>query len=454
MSEAIPNPWTGKVEHRQPMMDAGQIEARQAAAASAFPSWAAQSFAARAAVLRAVAGLLRARAEPLARLITAEMGKLHREAVAEINKCAGVCDYYADHAEVMLADELVATEAQRSLVIHQPLGCVLAVMPWNFPFWQVFRFLAPTLMAGNVALLKHATNVPRCADAIAALLREAGLADGVFGVLHIDNEQAAAVIADPRVVGVSLTGSERAGQSVAATAGRHLKKVVLELGGSDPFIVLPDADLDEAVKAAVSSRFDNAGQTCIAAKRFIVTDAIADAFVDALVEQAQLRVYGDPSEMATTLAPMARADLRDGLHEQVVLSVTEGAVLRCGGMPVAGSHAGYPATVLDHVVPGMPAFDQELFGPVAAVIRVPDAATAVQLANASDYGLGGSVWTADLAAGEAIARQLACGAAFVNSVVRSDARLPFGGIKRSGHGRELGRAGLLEFTNTKTLYVA
>lgn len=454
MVDAFPNPLTGKVEHRQALMDAAQVEACLAASVSAFAGWSAVSLEGRATVLRDVAGLLRSRAEQLAPLITAEMGKLHREAVAEITKCASVCDFYAEHAAVMLADESIATEAHRSVVVYQPLGCVLAVMPWNFPFWQVFRFLAPALMAGNVAVLKHASNVPRCADAIAALLLEAGLPRGVLSVLHIDNDQTADVIADPRVVGVSLTGSERAGRSVAATAGKCLKKVVLELGGSDPFIVLADADLDAAVTAAAASRFDNAGQTCIAAKRFIVVDAIAEAFVQRLVAVAERRVYGDPAEAGTLLAPMARADLRDDLHEQVVLSMAEGAVLRCGGKPVADSHAGYPATVLDQVVPGMPAFDQELFGPVAAIIRVADAKAAVQMANASVYGLGGSVWTADREAGEQMARDLACGAVFVNAVVRSDPRLPFGGIKLSGHGRELGRAGLLEFTNAKTVYVS
>lgn len=454
MSEATPNPWTGEVEHRQPRMDDGQVETRLAAAAAAFPRWAATPLERRASLLRIVAAALREQAPALAAVITAEMGKLHREAVAEVNKCAGVCEYYATHAAAMLADEPVETEAARSLVVHRPLGCVLAVMPWNFPFWQVFRFLAPTLMAGNVALLKHATNVPRCAGAIAALLHDAGLPDGVFGVLHIDNDQAAAVIADPRVVGVSLTGSERAGRSVAATAGHNLKKVVLELGGSDPFIVLPDADLAAAVTAAAASRFDNAGQTCIAAKRFIVLEEVADAFTAGLVAAAGMRQYGDPMDPATTLAPMARADLREGLHRQVTASVAAGATVLCGSTPVPDSHAGYPATVLDGVRPGMPAFDEELFGPVAAIIRVADVEEAIALANASDYGLGGSVWTADGTLGETVARRLECGAAFVNSVVRSDARLPFGGIKRSGHGRELGRQGLLEFTNTQTVYVA
>ena len=448
------NPYNGQVQHHQRLHDAAEVEARLAAADAAFAGWAGSSWQARGQVLRAVAAALRAQGPQLAALMAAEMGKLQREALAELDKSAGVCEYYAEHAQALLADVAVATEAQRSYVRHEPLGCLLAVMPWNFPFWQVFRFLAPALMAGNVALLKHASNVPRCADAIAELLRQAGAPAGVFDVLHIDNGQAAAVVADARIRSVSLTGSERAGSSVAATAGEHLKKCVLELGGSDAFIVLADADLDAAVKAGAASRFDNAGQTCIAAKRFIVVEAVADAFVQRLVQAAAQRVYGDPADASSTLAPMARADLRDALDAQVRDSVAAGAQVLVGGAPLAGTHAGYPATVLDHVSAGMPAYCEELFGPVAAVIRVADAQAALQVANDTEFGLGGSVWSADLAAAEQLAARLECGAAFVNAPVRSDARLPFGGVKRSGFGRELGRAGILELVNAKTIYVA
>jgi succinate-semialdehyde dehydrogenase/glutarate-semialdehyde dehydrogenase len=381
-----------------------------------------------------------------------EMGKLVKEGLAEIDKCAAACSYYAEHAAGYLRDVPIATEARRSYVHYEPIGCVLAIMPWNFPFWQVFRFLAPGLMAGNVAVLKHATNVPRCADAIADVLREAGVPAGVFGVLHIDNEQAAAVIADPRIKAVTLTGSEKAGRSVAATAGAHLKKCVLELGGSDPFVVLADADLDAAVDTAVRSRFGNAGQTCIAAKRFIVVESIADEFTRRFVEAAAVLQPGDPKEAATTLAPMARADLRDELHRQVQASVEKGARLLLGGQPGTGDTV-YPASILDGVAPGMPAYDEELFGPVAGILRVADEDEAVRVANDTAFGLGASVWTADHERGEALARRIAAGACFVNSLVRSDVRLPFGGTKTSGFGRELAEHGIHEFMNIKTVYV-
>ena len=448
------NPFTGHVERVVELMDAVAVEQRLAAAQAAFPAWAALPLDARGAWLRKVAAGLRARRDELQRTMTSEMGKLRGEALAEIEKSAAACEFYADHAAAYLAPQTIATEARRSYVSYLPIGCVLAVMPWNFPVWQVFRFLAPALMAGNVALLKHASNVPGCADLIAAVLADAGVPAGVFDVLHIDNEQAAAVLRDGRVKAVTLTGSERAGRSVAATAGEQLKKCVMELGGSDAFVVLADADLDMAVAAAVKSRFDNAGQTCIAAKRFVLVEAIADAFVQRFVEAAKARVYGDPQDEGTTLAPMARADLRDELHRQVGDSVAKGAKVLLGGEPVAGSHAGYLATILDHVGPGMPAYEEELFGPVAAILRVQDEAEAVRVANDTTFGLGGSVWTADAARGERVAAQLQCGAAFVNSVVKSDVRLPFGGSKRSGFGRELAEHGIREFTNIKTLYVA
>lgn len=453
MAVELIHPWTGQVDYRYDYIGEAEVERLLQAAADAAPGWAARPLEARGALLRAVGARLREEREAIAAIMAADMGKLRREALAEVDKCAGACDYYAGHAIDYLRDGAIATEARRSYVTYQPLGCVFAVMPWNFPIWQVFRFLAPGLMAGNVAVLKHATNVARCADAIARVLREAGVPEGVFGVLHIDNDTAAKVIADPRVKAVTLTGSDRAGRSVASNAGRNLKKCVMELGGSDPFVVLDDADLDITVPAAVASRFGNAGQTCIAAKRFIVTPGVADAFVRRFVEAASKLAVGDPMDDATTLAPMARADLRDEIHAQVTRSIDAGATLLLGGTPGEGA-CHYPATILDHVVPGMPAYAEELFGPAAAILRARDDEDALRLANDTDFGLGASVWTRDLARGEALARRLQAGATFVNAIVRSDVRLPFGGTKTSGFGRELAEHGIHEFMNIKTVYVA
>lgn len=447
------NPATGKVEYALELMDAAAIEAILAASVSAFPQWSARPLAERGDLLRKAGAQLRLRRDDIQKIMTAEMGKLRKEALAEIDKCADACDYYAEHAAGYLADQPIATEASSSYVRFEPIGCVLAVMPWNFPIWQVFRFLAPALMAGNVAVLKHASNVPRCADIIAEVLRDAGIPAGVFAALHIDNDQAAEVLRDKRIAAVTLTGSERAGRSIAANAGDQLKKCVMELGGSDAFVVLEDADLDKTVAGAVASRFGNAGQTCIAAKRFIVVDVIADAFVQRFVEAASKLKLGDPQDEATTLAPMARQDLRDELHKQVRASIAKGAKPLLGCEPDA-SYAGYPASILDAVVPGMPAYEEELFGPVASILRVKDEAEAVRVANDTTFGLGGSVWTGDRERGNRVARQLQCGAAFVNAVVRSDVRLPFGGTKRSGFGRELAEHGIHEFMNIKSIYVA
>lgn len=447
------NPATGKVEYTLELMDGAAIEAVLAASRSAFPGWSSRPLAERGDLLCKVGAQLRLRRADIQKIMTAEMGKLRKEALAEVDKCADACDYYAGHAAGYLKDQPIATEASDSYVRFEPIGCVLAVMPWNFPIWQVFRFLAPALMAGNVAVLKHASNVPRCADLIAEVLRDAGIPAGVFAPLHIDNDQAAEVLRDKRIAAVTLTGSERAGRSIAANAGDQLKKCVMELGGSDAFVVLEDADLDKAVAGAVASRFGNAGQTCIAAKRFIVVDAIADAFVRRFVEAASKLKLGDPQDDATTLAPMARQDLRDELHKQVQASIAKGAKPLLGCEPDA-SHAGYPASILDAVVPGMPAYEEELFGPVASILRVADEAEAVRVANDTMFGLGGSVWTGDSERGNRVARQLQCGAAFVNAVVKSDARLPFGGTKRSGFGRELAEHGIHEFMNIKSVYVA
>ncbi|AGA90032.1 NAD-dependent aldehyde dehydrogenase [Thioflavicoccus mobilis 8321] len=448
------NPFDGETLESIAPHDAAALERAVGAAAAAAGAWAARPVTERTAFLKAAAERLRAGRAELARVITREMGKLIGEAEAEVDKCALVCDYYAEHAERFLADAPVESDAGRSLVVHQPLGVVLAVMPWNFPFWQVFRCAAPALAAGNTVLLKHASNVPRCALKIAEVFVDAGLPAGVFATLLIDAARTEALVADPRIRAVSLTGSEAAGRRVASLAGEHLKKTVLELGGSDAFVVLEDADLDAVVEAAVRGRFINAGQSCIAAKRFIVVDACAEDFLARLRPAIEALRPGDPLDPATTLAPLARADLRDELDEQVRESVRAGARCLAGGGALDGPGWFYAATLLDRVAPGMPAYEDELFGPVAVVIRAGDEAEALRIANDSRFGLGGSVWTADPVRGEAFARRMACGAAFVNGIVKSDPRLPFGGIKDSGYGRELGELGIREFVNAKTLWIA
>lgn len=453
MSIETVNPWTGKSEYRYDYMVEAEVASILKQAAAAKLPWAERGIAERAQYLKNAARVLRERKPEIAAIMAAEMGKLRPESLGEIEKSAATCDYYAEHAAAYLADQPVATEASRSYVRYEPIGVVFAVMPWNFPIWQVFRFLAPALMAGNVAVLKHAVNVPRAADLIADVMRVAGLPVGVFSVLHIDNAQAARVIADPVVRAVSLTGSERAGRAVAATAGQHLKKCVLELGGSDAFVVLDDADLDTTVAAAIASRFGNAGQTCIAAKRFVLVDAIAERFLSAFVDAAADLRIGDPLDAESSLAPMARADLADSLQAQVEASIQAGAQILLGAKHQVGSTR-YAATVLDHVLPGMPAYDEEMFGPVASILRARDDADAVRIANDSHFGLGGSVWTRDRERGDRTARQLQVGACFVNAIVRSDARLPFGGTKSSGYGRELAAHGIHEFTNIKSVYIA
>jgi succinate-semialdehyde dehydrogenase/glutarate-semialdehyde dehydrogenase len=447
------NPATGQEIDRFPADSPAQVEAALEAAAQAQRVWGRRPIAERLPLLRNLAGLLRARRDDYAALITAEMGKPIAEARGEIEKCALTCDFYADHAKDFLADREVASAAALSVVAHEPLGVVLAIMPWNYPFWQVVRFAAPALAAGNGAILKHAGNVGRCARAIAAAFAEAGAPDGLFQVLMVEPEAVGGLIDDRRIAAVTLTGSTQVGALVAAQAGRALKKQVLELGGSDPFIVLADADLERAAEVAVKARFINAGQSCVNAKRFIVEAAVADAFVDAFARRVAALKVGDPTDPATDVGPMARANLRETLHDQVTRTLEAGAELRLGGAPLDGPGFYYAPTLLDHVAPHMAAFREETFGPVAAIVRARDADHAVALANDTEFGLAASIWSRDAARAEQLARRIEAGAVFINGLVASDPRLPFGGIKRSGYGRELGDLGIREFTNAKTLWI-
>jgi succinate-semialdehyde dehydrogenase/glutarate-semialdehyde dehydrogenase len=454
MSIQSVNPATGEVLETFTPTSPEELERIVARAQAAFVEWRAVPFAARAGRMREAARLLRKNMAYHAVAMTLEMGKPIVQAEAEVEKCAGACDFYAEHAEAFLAEQPRMTDASKSYVRFDPLGPVLAVMPWNFPYWQVFRFAAPALMAGNAGILKHASNVPRCALAIEKVFREAGFPEGLFATALIESGPVAGLIADPRIVAATLTGSEGAGRAVAAQAGRELKKTVLELGGSDPFIVLADADLDAAAKAAADARLVNSGQSCIAGKRFIVVEAHAERFLDRFAAELRARRMGDPMARDTQVGPQARIDLRDDLHRQVEESVKRGANLRLGGQIPAGPGAYYPPTLLAGVDKGMPAFDEETFGPVAAVIRAKDEGDAVRLANDSAFGLGASLWTQDRARAERLAAQIEAGAIFVNGIVKSDPRLPFGGIKRSGYGRELSEYGIREFVNIKSVWIA
>ena len=454
MSLQSVNPATGTLLETFEETPAAELDRILARADAASREWRELRVAARAERLRAAGRILRERKDAYARTMALEMGKPLAQGVAEAEKCAWVCDYYADEAAAMLADEPRRTDAARSYVRFEALGPVLAIMPWNFPFWQVFRFAAPALAAGNAGILKHAPNVSRCALEIEQVFRDAGLPNGLFRSVFLSNEATAGVIADARVRAVTLTGSDRAGSQVAERAGRHLKKTVLELGGSDPFIVLEDADLARAATIAADARLQNSGQSCIAAKRFIVADRVAGQFTERLEAEMASRRVGDPLDPATAVGPQARLDLRANLHRQVEESVRRGAQLVLGGRLPDEPGAFYPPTILTAVQPGTPAFDEETFGPVAAVVVARDDADAVRIANASVYGLGASVWTADAARGERIARELETGSVFVNGMVKSDPRLPFGGVKRSGYGRELSEYGLREFVNIKTVWVA
>lgn len=448
------NPATNELIQEYHEMTPEEVQAIIASAHETFLSWRKTSFTERAALMHKAADILRARADEYGRLMTLEMGKPIKDGRAEAEKCAWVCDYYADTAETSLQPELVDTDASKSFVTFQPLGVVLAVMPWNFPFWQVFRFAAPALMAGNVGVLKHASNVMGCALAIEDVFHQAGFPTNAFRSLTIGSRQVESVIENPLVKAVTLTGSTPAGRAVARKAGEMLKKTVLELGGSDPYIVLEDADLESAVATCVASRLINSGQSCIAAKRFIVVESLREQFEQLYVEKMQAVKMGDPMSEDTTVGPQARTDLRGELHEQVKTSIAKGAKLLLGGEFPDGPGAFYPPTVLTNVTKGMPAYDEELFGPVAAIIAAEDEADAIRIANDSVFGLGAAVFTQDVARGERIAaEELEAGCCFVNTFVKSDPRLPFGGIKESGYGRELSHYGIKEFVNIKTVYI-
>jgi succinate-semialdehyde dehydrogenase/glutarate-semialdehyde dehydrogenase len=448
------NPANGELIRSYTEMTAPEVREILNKTEAAFQSWRWTSFGERASRMRRAAQILKDKKDDYAELMAIEMGKTLIQGRAEAEKCAWCCDFYANNAEGFLSAEQIQTDASKSFVSYQPLGIVLAVMPWNFPFWQVFRFAAPALMAGNAGILKHASNVPGCALAIEEVFRLAGFPEDLFRTLLIGNEQVAAVIENPLVKAVTLTGSTPAGKAVASKAGSVLKKTVLELGGSDPYVVLEDADLVLTVETCVNSRLINAGQSCIAAKRFIVMEPVYSRFVEMYVEQMRAKKMGDPFEPGMDLGPQARQNLRDDLHRQVKQSIDKGARLLLGGSLPAGPGAYYPPTVLSEVQPGMAAYDEETFGPVAAIIRARSEEDAVGIANDTVFGLGAAVFTRDLARGEKIATQrLEAGACFVNSFVKSDPRLPFGGIKESGYGRELSVFGIREFVNIKTVYI-
>jgi succinate-semialdehyde dehydrogenase/glutarate-semialdehyde dehydrogenase len=452
---ATENPSTGVIERTFDELTDEELDRKLERAVAAFRAFRRSTLDERAAALLRVAAILEAEQEALGRLMALEMGKIARAGRDEAVKCAWGCRYYAENGAAMLANERVPTgAATNSFVRYEPLGAVLAIMPWNFPFWQVFRVAAPALMAGNVVLLKHASNVPQCALLIEDIMRRASFPAGTFQTLLADVPRVPQLVADARVAAVSLTGSELAGAEVASRAGRFLKKVVLELGGSDPFIVMSSADLDAAIETGVRSRIINNGQSCIAAKRFIVAEPIAEAFTRRFVARMESVRVGDPLDPSTELGPLARASGRDGLDEQVQQSVSAGARLLTGGSPLAGPGFYYPPTVLADVPADAVAYSDELFGPVATVFTVPDAEAAIALANDSRFGLGCSVWTNDAAERERFVEEIEAGQVFVNSMVASDPRLPFGGTKRSGFGRELGVWGIREFVNVKTVSIA
>ena len=448
------NPTTGETVREFASITPEKVEEKLSRAARAFESHRRLSFAHRAKLLLGAADLLEQEQDRLARIMTMEMGKLLKGARDEITKCVRGCRFYAQKAEEFLRDHKVETEASRSYVRYEPMGAVLAIMPWNFPFWQVFRFAAPALMAGNVALLKHAGNVPQCALAIEDIFHRAGFEAGVFQTLLIEAEQTRILIDDPRVKAVTLTGSERAGSEVASAAGRQVKKSVLELGGSDPFIVMPSAHLENAVKVGVAARIQNAGQSCIAAKRFILADRVHDQFVSEFVAQMRALRVGDPLDPATEIGPLATEGILRGVDEQVQKSVAAGARILTGGKRIERAGFFYEPTVLTSIPRESPAYREEIFGPVACFFRADDAAEAVEIANDSSFGLGASAWTSDPVEQDFFSHALEAGMVFINSMVASDPRLPFGGAKRSGFGRELGAEGIREFVNIKAVSVA
>jgi len=453
MAYATVDPASGRTLETFDYMSLAEVGMRLDGARAAARSWRETDIAKRATLLRAVARRLRNERDALAATATREMGKPIVQACAEVEKCATCCEWFADNAGSLLAHQPATSSASRSYVAFRPLGVVLAIMPWNYPYWQVFRAAAPALMAGNALVLKHAENTTRCALEIERIFREAGAPPDLFATILYSNEDTDTLIADRRIAAVTLTGSERAGIAVGSAAGAALKPSVLELGGSDAFVVRADADLDATAKAATTARFQNNGQSCIAGKRFIVVDAIYDAFLARFAANATALVVGDPADDRTGLGPVARADLRETLHRQVRATVDAGARLIAGGTERRGPGFFYDATIVADVMPGMRMFDEEVFGPAAAVIRARDDDHAIGLANASTFGLGGSIWTRDAAEGERLAARLDCGCAFVNAIVASDPRVPFGGVKRSGYGRELSAFGLHEFVNIQTVWI-
>lgn len=441
-------PYTQELIAEYPLMSEDAIGQSIALAEKTFPRWSQTSFAERATIFSTLSSLLKERKETLGTLITNEMGKVISESIAEVEKCAYVCDYYAEYAERFLQDEMHEAGYKKSFVAYEPIGALLGIMPWNFPFWQVFRYAAPTLMAGNVTLLKHASNVSGCAKAIEQLFHDAGASNGVFQSMIIQSSSVEKILSTKIVQAATLTGSEKAGSSVASIAGRNIKKTVLELGGSDPLIVLPDANMKKAAQVALQSRMQNAGQSCIGAKRFIVLKDALDDFMTEVNAQVKNFTQGDPFDPSIKTGPMARLDLVEALEKQMNESVAAGADVIFGG---EANGCNFKPAILMDVKKGMPAFEEETFGPLATVIIAKDEEDAVQLANDSELGLGGSIWTSDIDKGIGLARKIKSGAVFINSLVKSDPRLPFGGIKKSGYGRELGRHGILEFVNAKTI---
>ena len=453
MSIATINPATGETMRVFDAFDPDRLNQSLDRAAAAFEQHRRTSFAARAECMRKASGILKAECRELGRVMTLEMGKPIKAAIAEAEKCATACDYYAENAQRFLADQQVPMEGGKSWVAFQPLGVVLAIMPWNFPFWQVFRFAAPALMAGNVGILKHASNVPQCALAIEDIFRRAGFTPDAFQTLLTGSEVVADIIADPRVAAVTLTGSEGAGRSVAGAAGKNLKKSVVELGGSDPFIVMPSADIDSAASTAVTARMINNGQSCIAAKRFIIHEKVYDTFLTRFVRGVESVRVGDPMDERTELGPLATSAIRDELDQQVQASVAAGAKVRTGGKKLDGKGFFYAPTVLVDIPPGAPAASDELFGPVASVFKAKDVDHAISIANGTSFGLGASAWTQNDAERDRFIAEVESGMVFVNGMVASDSRLPFGGVKNSGFGRELGEFGIREFVNIKSVRV-